>query len=251
MGAQVLSWTPTGGADVLWLSPTATLDGSRGIRGGVPICWPWFAEHPTDRSQPFHGIARTVPWDPVGAEVTEEAVRLAFELPNAANRALPLKPRFEVEIARTLRMTLVTRNTGAQDIRLTEALHSYFAVGDVTRTTVEGLADVDYLDKVEAFARKRQRGPIDFNGETDRIYLAGGAQRIVDPVLNRCLRISTEGSGATVVWNPAAERAAKMADIPGDTWRSFVCVETANAADKAVVVPAGGEHRLVAEVAVG
>lgn len=249
-GAQVLSWIPSGGTDVFWLSPAATLDGSRGIRGGVPICWPWFADHPSDRSQPFHGLVRTVLWVPAEMNIDKASVRLSFTLPNDFTRGGPLVPRFDVEVGRTLRMMLTTENSGSADVRLTEALHSYFAVGDTTRATVEGLADVDYLDKVAAFARKRQHGPVDFKGETDRIYLAGGETRIVDPVLGRSLRIVTEGSGATVVWNPGPERAARMPDIPDDTWRHFVCVETANAADKAVVVAPGGAHRLVAEVSI-
>jgi len=249
-GAQVLAWTPTGAEPVLWTSSVTPAD-DKAMRGGVPICWPWFADHPSDPSQPFHGLVRTVPWALTAAERTAaDRTRLSFTLPDAVNRALPLAAVLDVEVGTTLRLTLSTDNRGAAPARLTEALHTYFRVSDVAAVHVEGLAGVDYLDKVDAFARKHQIGAIDFRGETDRIYLAGGTTRIVDPGFGRAIRIASAGSGATVVWNPGPERGARMADIHPGGFRDFVCVETANAADAAVTVPAGGRHTLVAEITV-
>jgi glucose-6-phosphate 1-epimerase len=249
-GAQVLAWTPASGKPVLWTSNVTPAD-DKAMRGGVPICWPWFADHPNDPSQPFHGLVRTVPWALASAErVTDDLTRLSFTLPDAVNRALPLIAVLDVEVGTKLRLTLTTENRGTAPVRLTEALHTYFRVSDVQAVTVEGLAGVDYLDKVDAFARKHQTGAIDFRGETDRIYLAGGTTRIVDPGFGRAIRVATQGSGATVVWNPGPERGARMTDIHPGGYREFVCVETANAADAAVSVTAGGRHTLVAEITV-
>lgn len=249
-GAQVLSWTPEGRAPVLWLSPLARLDQPKSMRGGIPVCWPWFADHPSDPSRPFHGIARIADWDVVAVSSDGETTRVTLTLPDRANAALPLRPRLDVEIGHRLRVTLTTLNGGATPVTLTEALHTYFAVSDVAEVTLDGLDGATYLDKVDAFARKSQSGPVRFDGETDRIYLSGGLVRITDPLLHRTISVRSEGSGATVVWNPAAERARNIADIPEGGWRCFVCAETANAADAAVIIGPGASHELVAEITV-
>jgi glucose-6-phosphate 1-epimerase len=153
-------------------------------------------------------------------------------------------------------MALVTTNHGPSPVALTEALHTYFAVSDVDRVSVTGLDGAAYLDKTDGFARKRQAGPIKFAGETDRIYLAGGPTRIVDAGLvdtglGRTIALDPEGSGATVVWNAGPERAKAMADMPGDSWRRYVCVETANAADAALTLAPGAVHRMAVNISVG
>ncbi|MFZ4805837.1 MAG: D-hexose-6-phosphate mutarotase [Hyphomicrobiaceae bacterium] len=249
-GAQVLGWTPAGEGPLLWVSPMARLDAAKAVRGGVPICWPWFADHPSDPQQPFHGLVRTLDWVPVTVTGGGGTTRLVFTLPDATNPALPLRPHLEVEVGRTLKISLSTHNGGAETVTLTEALHTYFAVADVRQVAIAGLDGVTYLDKVAAFARRSQSGAVAFAGEVDRIYLSGGPVRIADPGLGRVIDVQSHGSGATVVWNPGAERAARMPDVPGDSWRGYVCVETANAADAAVRIAPGDRHTMVAEITV-
>lgn len=252
-GGQVLAWQPVGEAPVLWRSPERRRELFKPERGGIPVCWPWFAQHPSDPTKPFHGFARIRPWRIVSADRVGAATRLTLALVMAeGDRTLwphPASLTLTVTLGRRLRVELVTHNTGPAAFTITQALHTYFAVGDIGGVRVEGLDGCDYLDKVDGFARKRQQGPIAFAAETDRIYLGHhGTARIVDEVLGRRIDIGKSGSASTVVWNPWVERSAAMGDMGPDGYRAMVCVETANAADDARTLAPGEQHALVAEL---
>jgi D-hexose-6-phosphate mutarotase len=144
-----------------------------------------------------------------------------------------------------LEIELITRNTGVTPITVSEALHTYFQVGDVREIAVNGLDGCEYLDKVDGYKRKQQAGPVTFSGELDRVYLDTVTDCLIDdPGLNRRIRITKRGSRSTVVWNPWSEKAAKMGDLGGDGFLKMVCVESANAADNLVTISSGEEHRL-------
>lgn len=249
-GAHLMTWTPRGAHPVIWLSEDAKLAPGKSIRGGVPVCWPWFGPHAGEPGFPGHGFARTVPWALVETErLANGASRLVFRiLQNDATRAQwphPSELELHVVVGPTLEIELVTRNTGDAPITVGDALHTYFEVGDVRQVKVHGLDGCPYIDKVDGGARKRQSGPVVIAGEVDRIYLESTADCVIeDPVLERRIRIAKRGSASSVVWNPWIEKAAKMGDLGKDGYLRMLCVESANADADVVDIAPGAEHRL-------
>jgi D-hexose-6-phosphate mutarotase len=258
-GGNVLSFIPkrkSSENDVFWMSPTSPYALGRAMRGGIPICWPWFGAHPEDpQGKPAHGFARTQSWSPVGTQILPDgSIELRLKLSDSPE-TLSLWPHafeleFRVVFGEALRVELHVRNPGSQPFHYTGALHHYFYVSDVRQVSVLGLEGCEYLDKVENYARKHQDGSVRFEGQTDRIYLdTVGDCVIVDPGLNRKIRIAKEGSHTTVVWNPG-EMASRMPDVGAGGQVNFVCVETANAAQDMIMVPAGSAACMTAVISV-
>jgi D-hexose-6-phosphate mutarotase len=254
-GAQLTHWQPhTQAHPVLWLSDAARYLPGKAIRGGVPVCWPWFGT-PADRpGGPAHGFARTLPWQVAGSgQEADGATRLCLQLADGpATR--PLWPgafalALQITVGQTLALQLVTRNTGEQPLRITEALHTYFRIGDIASVAVQGLAGASFLDALAQAAgapdaRRVQDGALCFDAECDRVYDSGGPCWIDDPLLRRRLHIDATGSASTVVWNPWEGKAQRLGDLGDAGWRSLLCVESGNALERAVTVAPGGEHRL-------
>jgi len=254
-GGQVARWAPTSQRDpVLWVSRHSAFHRSKAIRGGVPICFPWFGAHASAASAAPHGFARVVDWMLVDAAETDDAVTLAFELRGSgfAHWQHPFGITHRITIGSTLTMALEVENRGHAPFTFEEALHTYFVVGDITGVTVEGLEGTEYLDKVQGFARRRQRRePIRFTGETDRVFVdTTSTCRIVDPALSRTIVVEKSGSRSTVVWNPWADRAKAFTDFGDEEWREMLCVETANVRDAAVRLEPGTSHTMTALVRV-
>jgi glucose-6-phosphate 1-epimerase len=257
-GAHVARWQPSHAEEpVLFMSRRSFFEPGRPIRGGVPVCFPWFGPHPTARSAASHGFARTSEWTLVDAvESSDGDVSLTLFLEGGvdafAHWPHAFAIRHRVAIGSRLRMTLEVENRGREPFRFEEALHSYFAVRDVDRVSVEGLRNTAYLDKVDAFARKVQGNePIHFAGETDRVYLDTTTRCVIlDPGLNRRILVDKSGSNTTVVWNPGIERVTALPDLGENEWRGMVCVETANTGDAAVHLEPGATHAMTAEVTV-
>ncbi|HEU4371095.1 MAG TPA: D-hexose-6-phosphate mutarotase [Methylomirabilota bacterium] len=256
-GGHVTRWQPRGAAPVLFLSTRATYAPGKAIRGGVPVIFPWFGPHPTDRRAPMHGFARARPWRLVagGPESTGSvALELALE-DDAATRALwpsAFSLRYRVRAGDALELALEVVNTSPGPFTFEAALHTYLAVGDIRAVGITGLEHTTYIDKVDGMARKRHGAePLRITGETDRVFLGTRARCLVDDrALDRRLSVDKTGSATTVVWNPWATKAAGIADLEPDDWRRMVCVETANAADDAVTLPAGGRHVMTATLRV-
>ncbi len=248
-GAQVLAWNLDGDA-LLWLSPIARIRAGKGIRGGIPVCWPWFADHPTDATKPAHGFVRHRAWSVASTEATSEfvSIALATATTEADQHLWPhcAAVRLTVTLGATLTLALETTNTGPATLPLTEALHTYFRVSDIADAQVTGLEGRTFLDKLEGFARKTQSGPIEFAGEVDRIYLGDtGAIAIHDAGTRRTLHIAGTGSRCAVVWNPWTDKTARLGDMGSPTaFRQMVCVETANAGDDVVTLLPGATHTL-------
>ena len=249
-GAQVLSWVPHAGHPVIWLSEAAGFAPGKAVRGGVPVCWPWFGQHTAEPSFPSHGFARTSPWEVTQTHSPPDAAtRLSLRLVQgeAARRLWPHPSQLDIHISvgAALTIELVTQNTGSVPITLGEALHAYFQVADVREVTIDGLEGCRYLDKADGGQRKTQLGPVRVEAETDRVYLDAAADCLIhDPSLNRRIRISKRGSRSTVIWNPWAEKAAQLGDMGQDGYLNMVCVETGNAADNVVTVAPGQKHHL-------
>lgn len=251
-GAHVATFQPRGEEPVLWLSPNAKFAPGKSIRGGVPICWPWFGPHASDSKLPGHGFARTVPWELLETRaLADGSTFLRFQLvQNDSTRAQwphPSTAQLKVTVGRALRLELVTSNTGPAPFALGEALHTYFQISDVGNMTIRGLENCEYMDKVNGSARFTQQDGIVITSEVDRVYVSTAADCLIeDKGLQRAIRIHKEGSQSTVVWNPWQEKAEKMGDFGPKLHRDMVCVESGNALENVVTLQPGATHRLLA-----
>jgi len=249
-GAHVLNFQPKGEDNIIWMSDEATFAPKKSLRGGVPVCWPWFGPHITEKTLPAHGYARTVNWKPVASKSLDDgSTYLCFELDHtgvAENLQVhSLQATLHITVGSCLQLCLETKNCGDSAYKLSEAMHTYFAVGDVRQVRVEGLDGCEYLDKTDGFARKHQQGDVCIEQETDRVYLDTSAQlRICDAALHRTIVIDSEQSHSAIVWNPWVETANKMGDLGQDGYLNMLCVETANAADNTITLAAGETHRM-------
>ncbi len=253
-GAQVSSWLPAGADEVIFMSEQSRWGPGRAIRGGVPICFPWFGAKADDPKAPQHGFARTTEWqlESVVASGAEIVVTLALES-SATTKALwphDFRAAYRVTVGSELRLELNVSNTGETPFSFEEALHTYHAVSDVHLVRIAGLDGLRYLDKPDAFREKSREGEIVFSALTDRVYLeAAGDATILDG--GRRIVVSKQNSKNTVVWNPWAEGAAALADMGDDEWRRFVCVEACNCLDAAIRLGPGAEHAMTATIRVG
>ena len=254
-GAHVAHFHPKAGRPVLWMSRASRFESGKPIRGGVPVCFPWFGRKAGSPGAPQHGFARILPWTIV--DVTREAddgLRALFALtPRTAARAgfvTELEAALAVTVSGSLRMELTVRNLGHAAATFEEALHSYFAVADVRQVRVHGLEGIGYLDTTADKAREAgEAEPITISAETDRLYTgATGTVTIEDPGWRRRIVVAKQGSATTVVWNPWVAKAKAMPDFGDDEWTGMLCVETANALEDEVHLAPGDSHVMTATV---
>jgi glucose-6-phosphate 1-epimerase len=254
---QVLSFRPAGEVDdLMFLSEKAYYQTGKAIKGGAPVCWPWFGADPQGLGRPAHGFVRNRMWNVVATEITVSgSIRVILGLEDTPE-TIEIWPQsftlmLEITVGRSLNLELVTRNTGDQLFPVTQAFHTYFKVGDISQVSVSGLEDTDYIDKVDNSALKKQIGPVVINEEVDRIYLGVRDELVINDIaLSRRIRIRSGGSKTAVVWNPWAKISADMADLQDNDYRNFLCAETTNAATDVVEVSPGRESRLVANYSI-
>ncbi len=249
-GGQLLSFAPDGETDWLWLSP-ATRRPPGAVRGGVPVCWPYFGREGQPADVPQHGFARTSTWSLDG--LREEGDDIVVELSLPANAASPLRLSQTLRLGRSLRQSLATTNAGERAVAFTQALHSYFRVGDALRAKLRGVDGLRYADRYDGGEHVQAgdwnlRDPRD-PGRSDRTYREAGDEFVLeDPASGRRLRIRSAGSRSLVVWNPGEAGIAALGDVPAADWRGFVCVEVANAGADVVRLAPGACHILVQTV---
>lgn len=232
-GAQVTRWRPGGHCEVLWLSPTANFEAGRAIRGGIPICFPWFGAHPDDRGNPSHGLARIRSWELRSSRRAGDAVEVELE-----TDIEPWNCRLTASFGDVLTVALDVRNAGETAATFEAALHTYLGVTDVEAVSLAGLEDAPFIDMAAGRAHREAEGvPLRPRGEVDRLYPHhAGLVTVRDE--SRLIEVHGAGSRSTVVWNPGSERAAQLPDL-GEGWRRMVCVETANVADDHVTLSPG------------
>ena len=254
-GAHLTHWRPTGAREVLWTSPRNAYQAGTAIRGGVPICWPWFGPHPDRPDLPAHGFARIRRWTMVGASTRADgATSVAFVLRDDPT-TLALWPhrfvlRYEVTVGAALDLRLQTTSADDAPCLVGEALHTYLAVADVRAIGISGLRGAAYIDRMRASARLVEADErLTLSAETDRIYASTATCALDDPGWGRRIVIAKTGSRSTVVWNPWTAKAARMPDL-GEQWPGMACIETANAGDDLVAVPPFGYHDLSAHITV-
>lgn len=263
-GGHLLSWIPTGQREVFWLSP-ASRPAPAAIRGGVPICWPWFGKQSMPAGAMQHGPLRNLPWELSAVHAdSAEGIRITLTpcrtpQPDSALQqwAPHLHAALHIELGQNLVQTLETHNQGLQSFGLTQALHSYFAVHHATQVRITGLEGLRYEDKLRGTAGAMQTGAFQLQTACDRIYqhsMPPSTQHgytLEDRAWQRRIHIHTAGSQSVVVWNPGADQARSMVDVPDAAWQDFVCVEVTNAGqDDVVTLEPDGRHRLTQTLAV-
>ena len=247
---QVLSFQPHGEEELLFVSELAYYQPGKAIKGGMPICWPWFGPDPEGKGRPGHGLVRAAQWEVLLTQQMDNgATRLRLGI-TENDETLAVWPHnfalaLEVTVGRQLDVSLITINTGESELILTQALHTYFRVGDIGRVAVEGLDGCTYIDKMDDAKEKRQQGAVTISERTDRIYNGVSGDLVIsDQSLSRRIRIRSEGSNSAVVWNPWIEQSAEMGDFGDEEYRQMICVETTNTGHDQVTVPGHGEYRL-------
>jgi glucose-6-phosphate 1-epimerase len=255
LGANVTSWKPSGAEEALFVSAKSRWEDGVAIRGGVPICFPWFGGKAGDAKAPAHGFARTRVWklESIARNGGAVTVAMSTESDESTKKWWPADFRLEqrVTFGAEFQMELALKNTGTTPLRFEEALHTYFRVGDIEKARVHGLDGMQYTDKTDARRVKTQQGDVVITSETDREYLdTPHAVELEDPALRRRIRVANENSLTTVVWNPWTQKAKAMSDFGDDEWKQMMCVETTNVSGFAVDVAAGGQHRMKAMIRV-
>lgn len=253
-GGHMTHFQPTEHQPVLWMSSESKFEAGKPIRGGIPICWPWFGQA-VEENRPQHGFARNTNWTVVETQETVDFVAIELKIESNAEtksiwpHSFELKLRFE--IGKKLSIELETRNTGAASFRIGTAIHSYFNVTDASNIELSGLDQVDYIDQLDNNLPKQQQGEIKIREEIDRVYIESGHQvSIVDRTMNRVIKIKKSGSQSTVVWNPWISKANRMADFPDDGYRTMVCVETANAFTDVREIAPDEQHVIMQKISV-
>lgn len=251
-GAQVLSWTRPDG-DVLFTGSTEAFAAGKAVRGGVPLVFPWFNEHATDKSLPAHGFARTAEWH---AAAVGPGARLRLALADDERTRALWPHRFllwcDVALDDRLHVTLTARNVDDRPWSFEEALHTYFALGDVGTASVHGLEGVPCVEHAKEPAPAWDpAAPTTFVAETDRVY-QGVPPRIElrAPSLARTLELTTVGADSAIVWTPWPTKAARLSGLGPDDWRRFCCVESANVKQAARTLAPGAAHALRLTIAV-
>jgi len=252
-GAHLTAWAPRGQKPVLWMSSASRFTADAAIRGGVPICFPWFgprAGHPESAS---HGFARLSDWSLVAAQDDGQNVTVGLRLTDSdATGAQAWPYRFEaiytVVVGARLALTLTVTNLDEDEVTYEEALHTYLGVGDIRATEITGLEGTAFYDKLAGPELiPGEPNPLQFRARTDRIYLDTGATTTVrDEKVGRSVLIGKDGSDTTVVWNPWIEGARALGDVGDDEWKAMVCVEVCNVRDAAVRLGPGESHTMTA-----
>ncbi len=254
-GAHVTCWTPVGAEEVLFLSSRAQWQDGLAIRGGIPICFPWFRGKADDPKAPAHGFVRTRSWQLESIARDGDAVVITMFTVNdeSTEQWWPGKFRLEhrASFGSELGLQLTVTNTGQTPFRFEEALHTYNRVGDVAKARVTGLDGVRYLDNTDSNREKTQAGDLLLARQTDSAYMiAAGPAELDDPVLQRRIRLTKEGSQTTVVWNPWSDGAAALSDLGENEWQQMLCVEASNVLGCAIHLAPGEQHIMKAMIRV-
>jgi glucose-6-phosphate 1-epimerase len=245
-GAQLLSWH-VGDRDVLWTASKPEYAAGKPVRGGVPLVFPWFGDHPTDKKLPAHGFARTLEWRVAAAEAGPRVVLATQD--DEKTRALwphAFALRFSIDLRDGLQLALSIENRGTAPFRCEEALHTYFAVGDVHTATVHGLEGVRCTETATAPETGWDpRAPLHFRAETDRVF-HGTPDRLElrAPTLKHTVVLHSKNARSAIVWNPWPAKTAKLSQMAADDWTKFCCIETANVKSEALELAPGATHTM-------
>jgi len=250
-GAQVTSWTPAGSDEIIFLSTKSHWQEGQVIRGGIPICFPWFRAKTDDPKAPAHGFVRTKSWqiESIVEDKSGVCVTMSTESDEQTQRLWPSEFRliYRVIFGSELTMELTCTNIGKKDLRFEEALHTYNRVSDVANVRLQGLDDVQFLDNTDSNTKKVQRVEVVIASPTDNAFVhTQNDVYLIDPGLRRRIGLKKGNSRTTVVWNPWSEGAARLADLGDGEWTQFLCVEASNILNASITLAPGDEHTMTA-----
>lgn len=270
-GAQLLTYTPLGSASLLWLSEHAEFRRGQSMRGGIPVCWPWFGDVARnadavrqmlhagvitgEKKAPAHGFVRTADWQiySIAEADNDEATEVVLRY-STTNPTLSLWPhaadlQLTISVGRKLRLRLVTLNRDTKPLVLSQAFHTYLAISDINRVDARGLDDCRYIDTLDEWREHRQQGDLRFTAETDRIYCDTRPQlQLRDEGWQRTIHLRATNSTSAVVWNPWIEKSRRLSQFAPDAWQRMVCIETANVLDDHLMLAPGAAHSLELEL---
>lgn len=231
-GAQLLTFKRKQGSELLWLSPNAIFTPGKAIRGGIPVCLPWFGVNQNNPSLPKHGFVRNQAWILSAIDETEaDRTRLVFCYQSSSEELTLFGAEFHVELEMTLgetiELTLTLHNCADHAATFSWALHSYHPTADLSQVRIKGLDNHTYLDNLQGLKPCEQEGDVCFSGEVDRVYESVPAVQQVYGLPS--LRIEGSNCDTAIVWNPGAENARSMSDVGALIHEQFICVERGSA----------------------
>ncbi|WP_350996921.1 D-hexose-6-phosphate mutarotase [Shewanella sp. TB7-MNA-CIBAN-0143] len=248
-GAQIDQFIPVGKAPLLWVSSADDYQPGNGIRGGIPICWPWFGMSDTP-GFPQHGFARNKTWSLESVKMRNQLVDLVFTLPASEmdKQYWPHNTQVKVlfTLGETLSVSLVNTNNGNDNVKLTQALHSYFPIEDIHQLQASGFSGSQYIEFGEG-PFKQVDDVVKFERETDRVYtLLGDTQEL--HTQNGTIVVSRENSQSAVLWNPWIDKSMRLSRFNADDYLTMVCLEAANVLEDCVVLAPGQSHTLTTHI---
>jgi len=247
-GAHVLSFIPADSVDLLMLSSKAVYKRGKAIRGGIPICWPWFGPNAAERTLPAHGFARISEWLVSNSGINQNDVpfiKFYLESNEESKKYWPCKFRLELTVmaSSSLSVSLTTFSKDFQDMTISNALHSYLKISSINDIEITGIENTQYIDSTDNDKRKLQKGPLRISGEVDRAYINTENDCFIsDPGLNRIICVSKQNSKTTVIWNPWIKKGNTLVDFDYNGFEKMVCIETANAVNNTITLKPGGRH---------
>lgn len=245
-GGHIFDFQLKGKRALLWLSKDSYFEKGKAIRGGIPICWPWFGAHKSDATLPNHGFARTSLWKHIKTdEINDQQTKVTLQL-KSSNETLKIWPylfelNLEISIGEKLSVSLTTKNLDIKPFAISQALHSYLLIDDINEVYIDGLDQKRYYNKVDDSFNNLQDGKLFFVSETDRIYQGiSSAVKLHDK--KDLISLSTKGSQTVVIWNPGEALAAKMPDLSDH--KTMLCIESANTLDDELLIQPNDTHKL-------
>jgi D-hexose-6-phosphate mutarotase len=248
-GAHISRYRPRPGIDALWLSESAIFQPGKALRGGIPLCWPWFGAATERADRPQHGYARNADFCVISTTCEDDVTAIVLALDPAqatfAEWQNKLQLELEIRLAESLWMEMRSRNLSAEPLILGNALHSYFAIADRGSVSIPALTGLYYRDKPQDYRQRQQSSAIEFDAEVDRVYRDPPATlELIDHARRLVTTIQSWGNNNLVVWNPGAEKARAMADFDDAGYRRMLCIEPANALQQCVTLQPGECQRL-------
>ncbi len=246
-GAQVTSFAPVNSMDILWMSPDSLFEAGKAIRGGIPLCFPWFGPS-KEEGQPQHGFARLMNWDVTEVKNmpnSETFIRLQLCSSEETKAYWPhdFCAELLITVARTLTASLKVTNTSTNDFEYTCALHSYFNVSDIEHIAIDGLKGTQYRHSFAPEVFTQEEDLLEIKQEENRYYFNTEATCVIeDLAFKRKIEVGKSGSKVTVVWNPGEENCTKMNDVPDHGYLNFVCVEAVNSLDDVIKLSPQQSH---------
>ena len=251
-GAQILNYNPSRNVEILWMSPESRFEEGKAIRGGIPVCFPWFGPHASESGFPQHGFARIMNWELVRTETLQGGEnQIVLQLCSSEQTKTYWDNDFCAEMIFTigakLEVSLKVTNTSDVPIVYSCALHSYFSVSAIDNITIRGLKDTSYEDQLNGGDYIQKEELLKIKGEITRHYYDTEETCVIDdPVFNRNIQIAKAGSKNSTVWNPGATTCAEMGDVPDHAYETFVCLETVNKIDDMIELDTGESHSTIA-----